>query len=98
MNLREVIEYLKDALIYIIIIAVIVFIFTFIVGVQPLEDDSMSPTIDNNSITLVSKVSYRFSDIKRNDIVVIKKIQNLILKELLLFLEKQLNILMDIYI
>lgn len=73
MDLREVTEFFRDFMWYIIAFFVIVIIFVFIVSFQPVAGNSMSPTLEEGQVVLVSKLSYLFSDIQRNEIVVVKK-------------------------
>ena len=71
MDLREVTEFFRDFMWYIIALVVIVFIFTFVVAFQTVAGNSMDPTLKDGQIVLVSKFSYRFGKVKRNDIVVL---------------------------
>jgi signal peptidase I len=73
MDLREIREFLRDCAIYIIIFAIIAFIFTFIISLQPVAGNSMVPTLDEGDAIAVSKLSYKFGSVQRNDIVIIKK-------------------------
>lgn len=73
MDLREVVEFLKDTAGYIITIVVLLLIFTFVLAFQPVAGNSMSPTLEEGQVTLVSRFAYFFSFPKRNEIVIIKK-------------------------
>ena len=73
MDLREVTEFIKDTAAYIVIIAVILFVFTFIIAFQPVAGNSMSPTLVDGEVALVSKFAYYFSFPQRNEIVIINK-------------------------
>ena len=72
MDLREITEFFRDFMWYIIVIVVIIFVFTFVVSIQTVAGNSMFPTLEDGNMVLVSKISYRLSNIKRNDIVVLK--------------------------
>ena len=72
MDLREVTEFFKDSMWYIIALLVIIFVLTFVVAFQTVAGNSMDPTLKDGQVVLVSKFSYRFSKIGRNDIVVLK--------------------------
>lgn len=72
MDFRGIREFLRDFMGYIITFLIIVFVFTFIVSIQPIAGNSMSPTLSDGNITIVSKLTYKLSKIKRNDVVVIK--------------------------
>ena len=69
MDLREVTEFLRDFAGYIVAFLVIVFVFTFIVALNPVAGNSMSPTLEEGQIVLVSKI---FKNYQRNEIVVLK--------------------------
>lgn len=69
MDWLEIKEFLKDTAKYIIFIFVVIFIAVYIVGLQQVVGPSMSPTFENGNILILDKVSYRFSDIKRGDVV-----------------------------
>ena len=69
MDLREVTEFIRDFIWYIVAGLIIIFIFTFVVAIQNISGNSMDPTLKEGQLVLVSKFSYRFSSVKRNDIV-----------------------------
>ena len=73
MDLREVTEFIKDFAGYIIFLLVMIFIFTFIIAFQPVAGNSMSPTLEDGQIGLVSKFSYFIGGPKRNEIVIVRK-------------------------
>ncbi len=72
MDLREVTEFLRDCMGYIIAAAVVVFILTFVVSIHPIAGNSMTPTLEEGDAVLVSKFSPKLFSIKRNEIVVLK--------------------------
>lgn len=72
MDLRDITEFFRDFMWYIIAFVVIAFVFTFVLAFQPVAGNSMDPTLKDGQIVLVSKFSYRISKISRNDIVVLK--------------------------
>ncbi|MDD6879498.1 MAG: signal peptidase I [bacterium] len=63
---------IKDTYEYVIIIIIVVLIRTFIVSPVRVVGPSMKDTLLNGDIMLLDKISYKFNDIKRYDIVVIK--------------------------
>ena len=73
MDLRDVTEFLRDCAGYIITIGVMIFIFVFIVAVQPIAGNSMAPTLEDTELSLVSKFAYTISKPQRNEIVILKK-------------------------
>jgi len=68
LDLREVTEFLRDTGKYIIAIAVMLIIFTFLVMFQPVAGNSMNPTLKEGEVLLVSKLSKKF---QRNEIVTV---------------------------
>lgn len=72
MDLREIKEFLRDCSIYLITIGILLIVLIFIVTFQPIAGNSMVPTLEEGNVVLVSKFSYHFSKIKRNDIVTLK--------------------------
>lgn len=71
MDFREISEFLRDFSAYIITIAVVIFILMFVVSPQPIAGNSMVPTLKEGDVVLVSKFTYRFAKIKRNEIVAV---------------------------
>lgn len=65
-------EMIKDILAYIIIAAIIAFVFIFIIALVPVAGNSMNPALNDGNLTIVNRLSYVFSDIKKGDIVNIK--------------------------
>ena len=62
-------EFLKDTFKYIILIIVVLVIVIYVVGLQQIIGVSMKPTLNNGDITILDKIRYKFTDIKRQDIV-----------------------------
>ena len=71
-DFREVTEFIKDTFAYIVIFAVIAFIFTFVVAVVPIAGNSMSPTLSDGNMAVSLKFAYLISSPKRNDIITFK--------------------------
>ncbi|MBE6147918.1 MAG: signal peptidase I [Firmicutes bacterium] len=69
MDWLEIKEFFKDTFKYIVFIFVVIFIAVYIVGLQQVVGPSMAPTFENGNILILDKVTYRFSEIKRNDVV-----------------------------
>lgn len=65
-------NYIKEFLPYFMIILVVVLIKTFVVSPIRVNGASMNPTLNDKDIMLLDEISYRFSDIERFDIVVVK--------------------------
>lgn len=62
-------EFIKDTFKYIIFIIIVLLIAIYIVGLQQVVGPSMEPNFNNNDILILDKISYKFIDIKRNDII-----------------------------
>lgn len=73
MDLRDIKEFFRDFMGYIVTFVIIIFIFTFIVSFHPIAGNSMVPSLEEGNIIMVSKFTHRFFDIKRNKIVILKK-------------------------
>ena len=65
-------EKYKEILSYIIIIVVVLLIKHYVITPIKVNGNSMNNTLKNKDIMILDKISYRFQDIKRFDIVVIK--------------------------
>lgn len=76
-------KFIKELIPYIIIILVVVSLRTFIVTPVIVKGDSMIPTLKNNQILLLNKIGYKFNEIKRYDIVVIKTGKSEIIKRII---------------
>ena len=69
---------IKELIPYIIIIIVVILIRTYLVTPVIVSGDSMYPTLKENEVLLLSKITYRVSDIKRCDVVVINVNKDLV--------------------
>ncbi|MBE6140183.1 MAG: signal peptidase I [Firmicutes bacterium] len=64
-------ETIKELITYLSIILFIILIRTFVITPVRVNGNSMNDTLKDGEILILDKVSYRFNDIKRFDIVVI---------------------------
>lgn len=71
MDWLDIKEFIKDTFNYIIFIILILVIAIYVVGLQQVVGPSMSPNLKNNDIVILDKISYKFIDIKREDIVAV---------------------------
>lgn len=76
-------EKYKEILSYIIIIVVVLLIKHFIITPIKVNGDSMNNTLKDKDIMILDKISYRFQEIKRFDIVVIKKGNDYLIKRII---------------
>ena len=73
----------KEIIPYIVIIIVVFLIRTYIATPVIVSGDSMLPTLKENQLLLLNKASYYINDIKRYDIVVIKRENDEIIKRVI---------------
>ena len=62
-------EFFKDTIKYFLIVIVFLFVAIYVIGLQQVVGPSMSPNLENNDILILDKISYKFKQIKRGDIV-----------------------------
>ncbi len=73
----------KGILSYVIIIVVVLLIKEFVITPIRVNGESMENTLKDKDIMLLDKISYRFTDIKRFQIVVIKYEDEFIIKRVI---------------
>ena len=76
-------EKIKEILPYIIIIITVALIRLYIITPEIVSGESMENNLHNGEWLLNSKITYKFNDIKRFDIVIIKKKEYLIIKRVI---------------
>lgn len=69
MDWLDIKEFIKDTFKYIILIVVVLLIAIYVVGLQQVIGPSMEPTLKNGDIIILNKIKYKFTSIKRKDIV-----------------------------
>lgn len=69
MDWLEIKEILNDTIKYVIFVVAVIFIAVYVIGLQQVVGSSMSPNLNNGDILILDKISYRFTDIKRGDVV-----------------------------
>ena len=62
-------EFIKDSVKFILIVFILIFLMVYVVSVTQVVGDSMDPTLKNQDVLILNKAKYRFSDVKRGDIV-----------------------------
>lgn len=72
MDLINLKELIKDFIGYIIFIGVVFLIIMYVMTLQLVFGESMEPTLNNNDVVIQDKISYRFSEVKRSDIVAVQ--------------------------
>ena len=76
-------KFIKELIPYIVIIIVVVLVRTYIVTPVIVVGDSMVPTLKDKQILLLNKFDYKFNEIERYDIVVIKVGKSEIIKRVI---------------
>ena len=74
---------IKDILSYIIVIVIVLLVKQFIITPIRVNQNSMNNTLFNKDIMILDKISYRFKQIDRFDIVVIKKNKEYLIKRVI---------------
>lgn len=62
-------EFLLDTVKYVVTIFVILFVIFYVASVTMVVGNSMYPTLKDGEVFILNKFKYRFSDIKREDII-----------------------------
>ncbi len=62
----------KELIPYICVIIFVILLRTFIITPIQVDGESMVPTLQNNELMLLNKITYKFNKIKRFDIVVVE--------------------------
>ena len=83
MDLRDIKEFIKDSLKYLIVIAIVFFIALFVVSFEQVIGPSMKGTLDADDVTIVNKLVYKFRTIKRNEIVSINQKDKIMVKRVI---------------
>ncbi|MCL4360095.1 signal peptidase I [Patescibacteria group bacterium] len=60
----------------VVVMAVVVMIYLFVMSPQEINGQSMEPNFHNNEFILTNKLSYRLGDPKRGDVVIFKSPEN----------------------
>jgi len=72
MDWLSVREFLIDSLKYIVTIIIVLFVVLYVVSITQVVGDSMNPTLKDGEVLILNKFKYRFSEVKREDIVSLK--------------------------
>lgn len=71
MNNERVKKVIKEIYPYVIVVLVVILIRTFIITPAIVDGSSMEPTLSDNNIILLNKLSYKLNGINRFDVVVV---------------------------
>ena len=76
-------DIIKELIPYLVVIIVVVLIKVYIFSPIRVQGNSMDDTLSNGDIMILDEISYRFKDIKRFDIVVIKTKNDFLIKRVI---------------
>ena len=76
-------KWIKELLPYIIILVLVIIIKQFVITPVMVDGDSMLPTLKDKDIMILNRIKYKYSDIKRFDIVVIHDHDTYIIKRVI---------------
>lgn len=76
-------NYIKEFLPYFIVILVVIFIKIFVFSPIRVNGASMNPTLNDKDIMILDEISYRFSEIERFNIVVVKEEDEYLIKRVI---------------
>ena len=62
-------EFIKDSIKFILVVFVLMFLMVYVVSITQVVGNSMSPTLENGEVLILNKAKYRFSEVKRGDII-----------------------------
>ena len=74
---------IKEIIEFIIVIVIVLLVKQFIVTPIRVNQSSMNNTLYDKDIMILDKISYRFQDIKRFDIVVVKRNKEYLIKRVI---------------
>lgn len=83
MDFRDVTEFIKDTSKYILVIIIVLLVFIFVVGLNQVIGPSMEPNLYEDDIVIVNKLLYRFKEVERNDVVIIKQDEKYMIKRII---------------
>jgi signal peptidase I len=83
MDLRDLTEFLKDTMGYIITAAIVFVVLIYVASFQMVSGPSMNDTLVEGDVLILNKIVYRFSKPQRNDIVVVNAKSMLMVKRII---------------
>lgn len=72
MDWLEIKEFLKDTAKVVLCIIVLLFIIQYVFSITKVVGNSMNPTLKDEELLILNKFRYRFTDIKRGEIISLK--------------------------
>lgn len=71
MDFRDIKEFFKDVMKYIFVAICVLFVFLYVVSFQQVVGPSMKPNYLEGEVFLLNKIKYRFSTVKRFEVIVL---------------------------
>ncbi len=75
MDFRDIKEFFKDTIKYVLVAVCVLFIFLYVVSFQQVVGPSMKPNYLEGEVFLLNKIKYRFSEVKRFEVIVLNSDQ-----------------------
>ncbi len=69
MDFRDITEFIKDMSKYLIVIVVILVVAIYVISLQQVVGPSMSPTLVDGDILLLSKIHYKLFPVNKGDVI-----------------------------
>lgn len=69
MDFRDIKEFIKDFIKIAILVVIIFCVYMFVISMQQVVGSSMNNTLNNGDMVLLFKAKYKFSDVKRFDVI-----------------------------
>lgn len=83
MDFRDIKEFIIDSLKYIGVIAIFLIIAIFVVSFQQVVGPSMSGTLEEGDVLIISKLNYKIGDPKRGEIVTLEQDEKIMVKRII---------------
>lgn len=81
--MEKVLSVIKENIVYIILIIVVIGIKAYVVSPIKVNGSSMETTLNDKDIMILNEITYRFNDIERFDIVVVKTDSEYLIKRVI---------------
>jgi signal peptidase I len=83
MDFREVNEFFRDTFKYILVFVVVLLLFIFVIGLQQVIGPSMSPNFNEGDILVINKLSTKFREPRREEVIVISQSEKYMIKRVI---------------
>lgn len=72
MDFRDIKEFFRDSIKYIIVIVIVLLICIYVVSLQQVVGPSMEPNFHDGDVLILNKLKYKLFEPKRNDVIALK--------------------------